>query len=134
MADDRILLNGMRFHARHGVSVEERAEAQLFRVDLEVDLDLRRPGVSDRLEDTVDYSALFRTVRVVMEGGPRHLLEALAEEIASQVLSGFPVEAVRVRVVKLRPPIQGATLEGAAVEVYRRRGQAGRRQPGSTPP
>ena len=121
MADDRILLNGMRFHARHGVSVEERAEAQPFRVDLEVDLDLRRPGVSDRLEDTVNYSDMFRTVREVMEGEPRHLLEALAEQIASRVLSGFPAEAVRVRVTKLRPPIKGAALEGTAVEVYRRR-------------
>ena len=124
----------MRFYARHGVSVEERAEPQPFRVDLEVVLDLRRPGASDRLEDTVNYSALFHMVREVMEGESRLLLEALAEEIASRILSGFPVEAVRVRVIKLRPPIQGATLEGAAVEVYRRRGQAGRRQPGSTPP
>jgi len=120
MADDRILLNGMRFHARHGVSDEERAEAQPFRVDLEVELDLRGPGASDRLEDTVNYSTLFATVREVMEGRQRHLLEALADEIAARVLSGFPVGAVRVRVTKLRPPIQGAALEGAAVEVYRR--------------
>jgi dihydroneopterin aldolase len=121
MADDRILLSGMRFHARHGVSDEERAEAQPFRVDLEVTLDLRRPGASDRLEDTVNYSALFAAVREVMEGEPRHLLEALAEEIASRVLGAFSIEAVRVHVTKLRPPIKGAALDGAAVEVYRRR-------------
>lgn len=121
MSQDRIILQGMRFDARHGVTEEERAQSQPFRVDLEAELDLRRPGTSDRLEDTVNYSQLFQTVREVMEGPPHSLLESLAEEITRRVLSGFPVQAVRVRVTKLRPPIHCAALEGAAVEVYRRR-------------
>ena len=33
----------------------------------------------------------------------------------------YPVESVRVRVVKVRPPIKGGVLSGAGVEVFRQR-------------
>ena len=118
---DKIILRGMQFYAFHGVNPEERAAGQTFLVDLEVQADLRPAGLSDRLEDTVNYSHLYRAVREVMEGPPRELLEALAEAIAQRVLATFPVVSARVRVEKTRPPIQGAVLQGAAVEILRTR-------------
>ncbi len=90
-------------------------------VDLAVELDLRGPGSSDRLEDTVSYSHLYRTVKLVMEGASRNLLEATAQTIADRVLTEFPVKGVRVRVKKPRPPIRGSVIDNAAVEIYRAR-------------
>jgi len=118
---DRIILRGMRFYAYHGVNVEERTLGQPFEVDLEAELDLSIPGMSDRREDTVSYTHLYRKVREVMEGPSRNLLEALAEAIAHGVLEGYPVKAVRVQVKKTRPPIKGAFLASAGVEIYRQR-------------
>ncbi len=118
---DKIILRGMQFYAFHGVNPEERAAGQTFLVDLEVQADLRPAGLSDRLEDTVNYSHLYRAVREVMEGPPRELLEALAEAIAQRVLDTFPVLSARVRVEKTHPPIKGAVLQGAAVEIFRTR-------------
>ena len=116
---DRIILEGMEFYGFHGANPEERALGQSYVVDLEVELDLRRPGGSDRLEDTVSYSHLYRTVKLVMEGESKNLLEATAQTIADRVLAEFPVKGVRVRVKKPRPPIRGSVIDNAAVEIYR---------------
>ena len=116
---DRIILEGMEFYGFHGTNPEERALGQPYVVDLAVELDLRRPGSSDRLEDTVSYSHLYRTVKLVMEGESKNLLEATAQTIADRVLTEFPVKAVRVRVKKPRPPVRGSVIDNAAVEIYR---------------
>ncbi len=116
---DRILLQGMQFYSYHGGSREERTLGQPFQVDLEVEKDLEPAGKSDRLEDTVSYAHIYRVVRDVMAGEPMELLEALAQEIASRSLESFPIDSIRVRIIKTRPPIKGAVLSGAAVEVYR---------------
>ena len=118
---DRIILEGMQFYGYHGVNPEERALGQPYVVDLAVELDLSGPGKSDRLEDTVSYPRLYRSVKTVVEGQSKNLLEATAEAIANTVLAEFEVDAVLVRVKKPRPPIRGSVIENAAVEIYRTR-------------
>ena len=118
---DRIILEGMRFYGFHGVNPEERVLGQEYLVDLTVELDLGRAGRTDRLEDTISYTRIYRAVKDVMEGDSRNLLEAAAQAIADRVLSEFPVESVAVRVMKPHPPIRGSVIESATVEIFRRR-------------
>ena len=118
---DRIILEGMRFYGFHGVNPEERVLGQEYLVDLTVELDLGRAGRTDRLEDTISYTRIYRAVKDVMEGDSRNLLEAAAQAIADRVLSEFPVESVGVRVMKPHPPIRGSVIESATVEIFRRR-------------
>ena len=118
---DRILLQGMQFYAHHGVNPEEKASGQRFQVDLEAELDLEEAGKTDDLSHTVNYAHLYRTVKEVMDGTPRNLLEALAQEIAELSLARFPIQAVRVKVTKTNPPIKGSIMSGASVEIYRTR-------------
>ena len=122
MSADRIILTGLQFYGFHGVNPEERSLGQQFVVDLEAELDLRVPCETDRLDNTVSYTNLYRAVKAVMEGDPRNLLEAAAGAIASRILGQHPqIDAVRVRVQKPRPPIKGSVIEAAAVEIYRSR-------------
>ena len=123
---DRIVLEGMRFYGFHGVNPEERVLGQEYLVDLTVELDLGGAGRSDRLEDTISYTHIYRAVREVMEGEPRNLLEAAAQAIAERVLSDFPVDSVIVRVKKPHPPIRGSIIEYATVEIFRRRKDQGK--------
>ena len=116
---DRIVLEGMQFYAYHGAVREERSLGQPFMVDLEAELDLSVPGTTDNRDDTVSYTHLYRVVKEVMEGEAKNLLETLAEAIASRALGSFPLLAVKVRVTKTRPPIKGAVITGASVEIYR---------------
>ena len=121
---DRIIMEGMQFYGFHGVNAEERSLGQSYVVDLTVEMDLGIPGKSDRLEDTVSYTHLFRSVKKVLEGESRNLLEATAEAVAGRILEEFPVNAVQVRVKKPRPPIKGSFVENAVVEIYRIRDQS----------
>ena len=78
-----------------------------------------RAESSDKLGDAVDYDALYRTVREVVEGKSFHLLEALAAATAETILERFEVRKVRVRIAKQN---LGWTTGGRAViEVTRER-------------
>jgi dihydroneopterin aldolase len=117
---DEILLEGMRFYAYHGVNPEERALGQRFVVDVVLAVDLRRPGQSDDLADTVSYSAVYKVVRGIVEGEPRNLIEAVAEKIAAAILTGFSrVARVTVSVRKPEVPMKGSLLDAAGVRITR---------------
>ena len=118
---DRIVLEGMRFYGFHGVNPEERVLGQEYLVDLAVEMDLSRAGISDRLEDTISYAHIYRAVRDVMEGEPLNLLEAAAQSIADRLLTDFLVDSVSVRVKKPHPPIRGSVIENATIEIFRQR-------------
>ena len=121
MSSDRIILKGMRFYGYHGVNSEEKALGQSYVVDLEADVDLTVPGATDRLEDTISYTLIYRAVKSVVEGDSQNLLESVAQIIADRVMAELPLDGVRVRVKKPNPPVKGSVIEYAAVEIYRQR-------------
>jgi dihydroneopterin aldolase len=114
---DRLVLRGMAFTGRHGARPAERELPSRFRVDVELEADLRQAGASDDLRDTIDYTQAHALVRQVVEGEPVNLLETLAERIASRLLGLERVRSAVVRVAK-RPPVDG---EFASFEVEVRR-------------
>lgn len=103
-------LRGLRIFGRHGVREREKLDGQDFLFD--VDLDVGERGVSDRLEDAVDYSAVARAVQELSDTRTYELLEALATAIADDLLVRFGAERVRVRVTK--PDVRPGGLEGTA--------------------
>ena len=120
--EDRILLEGMVFHGRHGTLATERELGQRFVVDVELRLDLRPAGISDDLAQTVDYGEVHRRAREIVEGEPVNLTETVAERIARAILEEYPaVEAVRVKVAKPHVRLDDTVLAGSAVEILRRR-------------
>ena len=121
-SEDRILLEGMIFHGRHGTLPAERELGQPFVVDIELRLDLQAAGLSDDLTQTVDYSEVHRQAKEIVEGPPVSLTETLAERIAGAVMENYlEVEAVCVRVAKPDVRLDDTVLTGSAVEIVRRR-------------
>ncbi|MHB8588988.1 MAG: dihydroneopterin aldolase [Candidatus Dormibacteraceae bacterium] len=116
---DRILLEGMSFQGRHGVRTAERERRQEFKVDIEVDCDLSQPGISDRIEDTVDYTKVRAIAKEVIEGESQKLLETLAARIAERVLQLSKVGGVSVRIAKRPESMQ--PIAAAAVRINRTR-------------
>lgn len=113
----------MSFQGRHGARPHEREQAQEFKVDLEIECDVRKAGETDDLADTVDYSRLRAIVRDVIEGPHRNLLETLATNIAAGVLDEPGVQSVSVRVAKRPAGMQ--PIDSAAVHIKRTRGGVG---------
>jgi dihydroneopterin aldolase len=118
---DQVFLRGMEFEGRHGVSQEERADAQVIELDIDMDLDLRPAGTSDDLDKTANYARVFEICRAQVEEHSYKLLEALGEQIAADVMSEFAaVERVTVTVRKPGVPIDGV-LDHAGVRLERAR-------------
>ena len=114
-----IRLEGLSVFGHHGARPYEKEAGQRLEVDLEMVPTDDRAESSDKLSDAVDYDALFRTVREVVEGKSFHLLESLAAATAETILERFPLRKVTVRIAKQN---LGWTTGGRAViEVSRER-------------
>jgi len=112
---DYIDLKKMRFHACHGVEKQERTVGNKFTVSLRLYLNLGYAATSDCLSDTVNYAAVFETVKREMSI-PSDLLEHVAGRIIKAVKREFPeIEKIRVRVAKQNPPVDGEMAESAVV-------------------
>ncbi|GIP36365.1 dihydroneopterin aldolase [Paenibacillus sp. J2TS4] len=118
---DKMILSRMEFYGYHGVFPEENKLGQRFYVDVELYLPLKQAGVSDHLEDTVNYAEVYEKVKELVEGRPFQLIEALAETIASRLLQTYTIiEEITVRVIKSHPPFN-IIFEGVTVEIHRKR-------------
>ena len=118
---DRIVVEGIRGTGYHGVFEHERRDDQEFAVDIAIEMDLRRPGRSDNLLDTVHYGDVATAVMARIQGEPFDLIEALAEVIAADVLARDGVEAVEVVVHKPQAPV-GVQVSDVRVQIRRERG------------
>ena len=116
---DKIILNGMRFYGFHGVHDKERKAGQYFLVNLECITDLHKAGISDNIEETINYSDIYQKVRNIVEGEPRNLLETVAEEIADILLSIYRIKQLTIRIAKPDLVLQGGSLDYAAIEIVR---------------
>lgn len=118
---DKIMLNNMQFYGFHGLFPEENKLGQRFHVDVTLFADLHEPGISDDMDDSVDYGAIYETVKGVVEQNVYHLLEAVADKIANELLASFSlIDACTIKVKKPDPPIPGH-YDSVAVEIHRER-------------
>lgn len=115
----RIALEGLEFHAFHGVYPHERESGNWFEIDIAVEADFTVGAAEDDLRGTVNYETLFRIVKDEMEQ-PSKLLETVAEKIINDVMTQLPVGMVELRIAKLNPPI-GGKCKRASVSITRRR-------------
>ncbi|WP_434510836.1 dihydroneopterin aldolase [Desulfitobacterium sp. AusDCA] len=115
---DIIHLRRLTFFGHHGVMPEENVLGQKFIVDVDLYLNLRKPGLSDQVEDTINYAEVYEKIKAVVTGERYSLLERLAQRIADQILEGFLCDSVRVEVHKPEAPIPGI-FEDVSVEIWR---------------
>ncbi len=120
---DRILIDDLRVLTIIGALPHEREIAQPLRIDLSIGLDLRNPGRSDDLNDTVHYGLVCERIVEMANDSKDILLERLAAKVADVVLEFDLVETVDVRVTKLRPPIP-SPVESTSVAITRTRAEA----------
>ncbi|MCH2043714.1 MAG: dihydroneopterin aldolase [Saprospiraceae bacterium] len=111
-----VAIEGMRFYAYHGFYPEEQAIGGEYLVDVYVDVDFSGAASADDLDGTVNYETIYRVAKIVMSQ-PVKLIETIAQKIIDRlkvVLSAM--QAIRVRIVKLNPPL-GASVQRAYIEL-----------------
>ena len=117
---DTVLLEGVRIRPRVGTTARERARRPRCTLSIEIERDLRRAEISDRIEDTLDYQQVFDTVLALAARSEYHLLESLGGAIASEIL-----RLPRVRRVALTLRKTGREgLDSCGIRMTRVRGRA----------
>jgi dihydroneopterin aldolase len=118
-----IRLHNMTFYGYHGISAAERQTGRRFEVDVELAIDMDRAAASDKLQDTVNYTEVYRIVEELVAQNRFSLLETIAVRLADEILRKFKPREVTVRVRKKIPPVPG-NLDHIEVEIRRPLGNA----------
>ncbi len=110
-----IALEGMTFHAFHGVHEAEQVLGCEYKVNVYVKTGIAQAAATDDVAETVNYESIFQICRLEMDH-PRKLIESVVEGIAARMKHQFAtMQALRIRVYKLHPPV-GGTVDAAWVE------------------
>ena len=110
-------VSGLSLYTHVGVGDAEREVGQRLVIDLRLDVGESDATLTDRIEDTVDYSAVCQTVALVAQQSYR-TLERLCTAIADRLLEEFELESAWVKAAKPEPPI-ALPVDEVAVEVWR---------------
>lgn len=108
---NEVALNGLQFKAYHGYYDEEREKGNQFEVDISVKTSFIEAAINDDLDKAVNYEQLYAIIKEEMQIASS-LLESVVVRIADRVLAEVSlVDAVKVSLAKLNPPIKGACRE-----------------------
>lgn len=114
---DKIQLKGLEIFAYHGVNPEEKENGQPFLLDITLCADLSAARQSDRLDDTVNYAAVRKTVQRAFTAEKYDLIERAAHVVCQAVLAEHPrVQEICLTLKKPQAPMN-AKFDYVAVEI-----------------
>lgn len=102
----RVVLQGLEFHARHGVYDTEAVLGARFVVDAELHYPFA--DLNDDLNEAVNYAEVYAAIQEEVTGTRHQLIEVLTARIGRRLLRDQPtLTAVTVRVHKPFAPLPG---------------------------
>ncbi|NWH07400.1 MAG: dihydroneopterin aldolase [Alphaproteobacteria bacterium] len=113
-----VFIRDLELEAHIGVHGHEKGKPQPVRINLDLTVAEDGTAIEDRLANVVDYEKVVRAIVAIIDNGHVNLVETLAELIAADCLMDTRIQAVRVRIEKLKA-IPAARSVG--VEIERRR-------------
>lgn len=116
---DKIIIKDLLVRGVIGVNDWEREVEQDILINVVLFADLRPAGMSDDVEDTVNYRSVSKMIIDHVQNSERFTVEALAEDLAGICLQPAGVTKARVRVEK---PGALRFAESVGVEVEREPG------------
>ena len=121
---DWIRLTQIRCYGFTGFLPEEQVLGQWFEVDVAMQVDVRSAGLSDRIEETLDYRQVIQRVQTLVQTSRFALVERLAQAIADGILEEEQVQEVQVQLHKLHAPIPNFNGK-ITIDITRRRSEIG---------
>jgi dihydroneopterin aldolase len=113
-------LRGVSIYTHHGVSDAEQEVGQRLEFDLSFDVPDCDAVLTDRIEDTVDYSEVCDIVVLAATERSYRTLERLAQVVGERLIERYGCESVRVRASKPEPPLP-LSIQEVGVEVTQER-------------
>ena len=114
---DCINIEKLEIFAYHGVNEEEKENGQTFFINATIYSDIVTPGISDDLEDTVNYSKVCKIINKYFTENRFDLIEAAAIQTSRAVLKNFPkIRKIDFEVNKPEAPLS-LEFENISVKV-----------------
>ena len=114
---DTIEIRRLQVATHIGVPDEERAQAQDVLITIHMRPSLGFRGLHDDIRNTIDYAAVAAEIQHLAAAKSRHLIETLANDCASHLLSHHPISSVAITIEKHILP----DAECVAVSIHRAR-------------
>ena len=116
---DKIKILNLEVFANHGVHNEEKILGQKFFLSIFLSYDVKNAGLTDNINDTINYSAVAHFADNFMKKNTYNLLEALAQNLAEAILLNYNAEEIELEIKKPSAPIN-LPLETVSVMVKRK--------------
>jgi dihydroneopterin aldolase len=110
---DEIHIEQLDVSARVGVPKEERANPQRLIVSISFWSYQQARDVADKIDQTVNYSAVAEETKTFVREQSVNLIETLADRLATHLLKTFPIQKVTVELRKFA--LQDAKYVSATV-------------------
>jgi len=110
---DRIHIEQLEVFSRIGVPAEERATPLRLAVSISFRLYQEASALEDKIENTVNYSAVAEEAKSFVRDQSVNLIETLADRLAIHLLKTFPMQKVTVELRKF--PLKDAKYVSATV-------------------
>jgi FolB domain-containing protein len=97
---DKVIIKNLLARGIIGVYDWERDKPQEILINISLFGDLNKAGITDDIEDSINYKTISKEAQKLAENCQRLTVEALAHDIAAYCLETNGVQKVRVRVEK----------------------------------
>lgn len=115
---DIIYIHGLEIKTIIGVFEWERKHPQSLLLDIDLACDFTAAIDSDKLEHSVDYTAVAKLAETLASSHQFQLLESFAQHLANAIFNTFAVYSVRLKIHK---PAAIANAAGTGVIIERQR-------------
>ncbi len=102
-----IEIEGMEFYAFHGHFKQEQVVGNKFLVNISLETNCTKAGLTDNLNDALDYQKVYNLIKKEMDQ-KSFLLENICSRILDKLYQEFNIiEKATIKVSKINPPMGG---------------------------
>ena len=116
---DEIRITDLTVFANHGVYEEEAVLGQKFLISAVMEADIRKPGLTDSLDNTINYGEVSQEITRFLTKNRFQLIEACAEQLAEHLLFTCPlIRRITLEIKKPWAPVH-LPLDTVSVKITR---------------
>ena len=97
---DSIVIKNIEVPCLIGINPDEKINPQSIIINLKLFTSFGKSSQSDQIEDTVNYSALVKSIKEFISKSKYNLLETLGDRLAKKILENKKIKEVEIELIK----------------------------------
>lgn len=113
---DRIFIRKLKIPAIIGIHAEEQETHQDIYLDLVFEFDSSRAAISDDIFHALDYAKICKRLTDYIPSTRFNLIETLADDLARLLFREYPIESLKLKILKKPFDIKNARFVGLEIQ------------------